>query len=634
MCGIAGFIDRSKKSTSEDLVKMTNVLTHRGPDGEGHVVFKDMLALLGMGHRRLSIIDLNDTGSQPMYFGEWCIVFNGEIYNYKEIRIILEAKGRIFTSQSDTEVILQSFDEWGVRAVDQFIGMFAFVIFNSKTQKVWFFRDRPGVKPFYYYFDGELLLFASELKAFHQHPNFEKQLELNAVAQFMQFGYIMAPQTIYKNTFKLKPGHYIEFDILKFNYIEHPYWKAVDYYNQPKICISEEDAIIETEKLIQSAVDYRMVADVPVGVFLSGGYDSSTITALLQSNRTEKIKTFSIGFNEPGFNEAPYAKQVASHLGTDHNEYYCTVEDARKLIPEIPLYWDEPFADASAIPTMLVSNLAKEKVTVALSADAGDELFGGYSKYSYLRSAIRKTSVIPKGLRKWTAGVLSKIDPGKIPYFNNTYNFQTRYYKGLALLESSDIMEGLSSIAKTYTNQEINALLKRPVLNLGLFDNIPVVEEKYADEISRLLYVDYQTYMVDDVLAKVDRAAMRVSLEGREPLLDHRLLEWSAQLPSELKIKNGVKKYILKEICHKYIPKTIMDRPKMGFGIPIVSWFDIEIKNYMDQYLNKTFIEKQDIFQVDEVDKITSNYLKNKNENILKLWNLIMFQLWYKQWMD
>jgi asparagine synthase (glutamine-hydrolysing) len=633
MCGIAGFIDKTRKSGYEELSNMTETLAHRGPDGKGLIIFNDLNATVGFGHRRLSIIDLHESASQPMYFEDWCIVFNGEIYNYLEIRSSLKALGRVFTTDSDTEVILQAFDEWDLNAVDRFIGMYAFAIINFKKQKLWFFRDRAGVKPFYYYSDGQLLLFASELKAFHEHPRFSKEIDIKGAAQFMQFGYIKAPLTIFKNTFKLKPGHYIEFDISSFQYEEMSYWRALDYYNQPKMTIGDEEAILETEKLMLSAVEYRMVADVPVGVFLSGGYDSSTVTALLQHNRIEKIKTFSIGFNEPGFDEAPFAKKVAAYLGTDHTEYYCTSDDARKLIPEIPNHWDEPFADPSSIPTMLVSKLAREKVTVALSADAGDELFGGYSKYTYILNGAKRNSIIPKPFRNAAAGLLNNIDPGKIPYFNKTYNFQTRYYKGIELLKADGAMDGLSLIAKVFTDAEIDTLLNGRGLATGLSCSIPLIDEQFADDISQLLYTDYQTYMVDDILTKVDRASMSVSLEGREPLLDHRLLEWSARLPSNLKIRNGEKKFILKEICHKYIPKTMMARPKMGFGIPLVNWFDSEISSYVDQYLNQTYLQKQGIFSVIAVSKIVDSYRSSKRENVFKIWNLIMFQIWYERWM-
>lgn len=633
MCGITGFIEKRRISGEDILQNMANVLEHRGPDGMGTVLFDQLSASVGLGHRRLSIIDLHQSAGQPMHFKDWSIVFNGEIYNFREIRSALEKLGRVFKTNSDTEVILQSFDEWGTNAVHHFIGMFAFALLNKEQQKIWFFRDRAGVKPFYYYTDGQTFLFASELKAFHQYPGFKKEIDLQNAAQFIQYGYILAPATIFKHTYKLKPGHFIEFSLQQFSYQEVEYWNISDAYNKPKLSISESDAIAETEKLLISACNYRMVADVPVGVFLSGGYDSSTVTAILQHERTEKLKTFSIGFHEAEFNEAGYARKVAEYLKTDHTEYYCTIDDARKLINEIPQYWDEPFADASAIPTMLVSKLARDKVTVALSADAGDELFGGYTKYTSLLSINKKLGAIPKGIRRTVAGALKRVRPEHIPVLNKTYNYQTRYYKGIALLESAGVEQGLRSIACFFSDQEITRLFKHPVDDPYFLEQIQLLGQD-KDAISRLLNIDYQTYMVDDVLVKVDRATMRVSLEGREPLLDHRLSEWAAQLPSDMKIRNGQKKYILKQICHKYLPKEMMDRPKMGFGIPMVKWFEAEIESLVLTYLDKNFISKQGIFQQHAIDQVISAYRKNSNANVYKLWNLLMFQLWYEKWMS
>jgi asparagine synthase (glutamine-hydrolysing) len=633
MCGITGFIEKRKISEEEVLKNMANVLEHRGPDGMGTILFDQLSASVGLGHRRLSIIDLQESAGQPMHFKDWSIVFNGEIYNYQEIREELQQLGRTFKTNSDTEVVLQSFDEWGTASVQRFIGMFAFALLNKQQEKIWFFRDRAGVKPFYYYTDGQVFLFASELKAFHQYPGFKKQIDLGNAAQFIQYGYVLAPATIFKQTYKLKPGHFIEFSLKDFSYKEVFYWNIADAYNQPKLNISESEAIAETKKLLISACNYRMVADVPVGVFLSGGYDSSTVTAVLQHERTEKLKTFSIGFHEAEFNEAGYARKVAEYLKTDHTEYYCTIDDARKLITEIPQYWDEPFADASAIPTMLVSKLARDKVTVALSADAGDELFGGYTKYTSLLSINKKLGVIPKSLRKTAAGALKCIRPEQIPVLNKTYNYQTRYYKGIALLESAGIEQGLRSIACFFSDQEIRDLFQQPLDAPDFLENIQLLEQD-KDAISRLLNIDYQTYMVDDVLVKVDRATMSVSLEGREPLLDHRLSEWAAQLPSDLKIRNGQKKYILKQICHQYLPKEMMDRPKMGFGIPMVKWFEAEIESLVLKYLDKNYINKQGIFQQSAIDQVIGAYRKNNNANVYKLWNLLMFQLWYEKWMS
>lgn len=635
MCGIAGFIDLSRQTTIADLQKMTDSLEHRGPDGGGYEIFDTRAgSTLGFGHRRLSIIDLHTSASQPMIYSNWSIVFNGEIYNYREIKNELLLLGRSFLTNSDTEVILHAFDQWGHAAVDKFIGMFAFALYNKITGRVFFYRDRAGVKPLYYYYHQGLFLFSSELKAFHQHPGFEKHLDLNSSAQFLQYGYILTPNTIFKNTYKLLPGHYLDFNLENFSITENKYWDVSDFYNRKKLDISEAEAKDETEKLLVSACNYRMVADVPVGVFLSGGYDSSLVAATIQSNTSTKIKTFTIGFEEKIYDEAPYAEKVAAHLGTDHITQYCTIKDAKELIPLIPEFWDEPFADPSSIPTMLVSKLARKSVTVALSADAGDELFGGYTKYSYILNATNKFQLAPKSLRRGLAQVLDKIDPGKIPYFNKTYNFSTRYYKGISLLKSGSAQESLQGIAKFYTDHEIDMLFNKGVRSDGDNFLFTGLLPQYTDTLSALLCADYKTYMVDDILTKVDRASMSVSLEGREPLLDHRLVEFVAQLPSWLKIKNNNKKYLLKEICHQYIPKAIMERKKMGFGIPLVEWFDAEIKLYVDLYLSQEYIKQQGLFNLATVDGIVKRYQWNKSENVFKLWNLIMFQLWYEKWMN
>ena len=633
MCGIAGFIDKTQSSSLVQLNSMTDSLAHRGPDGTGGELFKTGNCILGLGHKRLSIIDLHTHASQPMSFGDWCIVFNGEIYNFQEIKDELIQKGRSFTTQSDTEVILQSFDEWGHSAVHRFIGMFAFALYHKIQNKVFFYRDRAGVKPLYYYTNKDQFLFGSELKAFHRYPAFKKELNIDASAQFLQYGYILAPDTIFRNTYKLKPGHYIDFDLTSFTFTEHKYWDVTDFYNKPKLNINEDEAKRKTEELLISSCKYRMVADVPVGVFLSGGYDSSTVAAILQKENTSKIKTFTIGFEEKKYDEASYAEKVASYLGTDHTTQYCTIKDASQLIPLIPEYWDEPFADASAIPTMLVSKLARKSVTVALSADAGDELFAGYTKYSYILNTSNKIKGIPKSIRSSIAGILQKIDPDSIPYFNSTYNFKTRYYKGISLLKANNVQDGLQGLAMFFTDHEIDQLFKHEVKSDASSFLFSGISEEFADDLSKLLCTDYKTYMVDDILTKVDRASMSVSLEGREPLLDHRLVEFVAQLPNHFKINNGNKKYLLKEICHQYLPKELMERKKMGFGIPLVEWFDAEIKEYINLFLNRNYITTQGLFRFETIDKLLKGYSKNKSENVFKLWNLIMFQLWYERWM-
>jgi asparagine synthase (glutamine-hydrolysing) len=636
MCGIAGYIDYRQKTSKETLVKMTDAMLHRGPDDAGYEIFDVGNAAIGIGQRRLSIIDLSPLGHQPMHSqnDRWSIVFNGEIYNYQEIQKELRSRGYSFKSNSDTEVILNAFDCWGVGAVNRFVGMFAFVLFDKTAQQVYCFRDRAGVKPFYYYWKDGLFLFASELKAFHQHPDFQKQINQQSLAEFLSFGYIGTPNCIFEASHKLPPGHYLQFDIQRSTYDVHCYWNVYDCYNQPTLQIDEQEAITETQKILQSACDYRMVADVPVGVFLSGGYDSSTVAALLQHSRTEKIKTFTIGFHEQNYNEAVYAKQIAQHLGTDHTEYYCTQEDAAAIIPTLAHFYDEPFGDSSAIPTVLVSQVARKQVTVALSADAGDEVFAGYTKYEVILEYQRKLSLMPKNIRSGIANIMDNFVADDIPFFRNTYNANTRYDKIINLLKNENAFDLLYGTSLSMTNSQINSILLNKSESTNYWNKPWITKNLHnKDALSILQAIDYKTYLIDDILTKVDRATMSVSLEGREPFLDHRLIEWVAQLPSNLKYRNGIKKYLLRQITHQYLPKTLMDRPKMGFGIPVVEWLRKDLKMYFDDYFDKNFIEQQGIFDVEAVTNIVKRYQDGKGVNINTIWFLLMFQMWYKRWM-
>ena len=419
--------------------------------------------ITGLGHRRLSIIDLSNAASQPMQFENLYIVFNGEIYNYNEIRDELIAKGHQFSTHSDTEVILHAFKEWGNKCVDRFIGMFAFVIYDKLQQKVFCVRDRAGVKPFFWYHKKGLFLFASELKAFHQHPGFEKEMNTDAVAAFMQYGYVPTPHCIFNDTYKLQPGHTLTLDLQTEKIAIEKYWDVLDFYNKPKLTISLPDAITETERILEKAFQYRMVADVPVGVFLSGGYDSTCVTALLQKNSTSKINTFTIGVHDKGLNEAPFAKATADHLGTNHTEYYCTSHEALEIVPDLPFYYDEPFADSSAIPTTLVSKLARQKVTVALSADAGDEIFAGYNKYDYIARVKNKIDKVPSPLRKGVAAMMQHIPAHKVPYFRHRPLFTSRYKKIMHLLKDSSTKDLLLNMSSLYFSDELNKLfLKTP----------------------------------------------------------------------------------------------------------------------------------------------------------------------------
>ena len=633
MCGITGVIDFNKQSSNEVLLAMTNSLAHRGPDGSGVDLQSENEFQIGFGHRRLSIIDLTENAKQPMQFNQFSITFNGEIYNYKEIKLELEKLNHSFSTTSDTEMIIHAYSEWKEACLEKFIGMFAFVVYDKEKQEVFCARDRVGVKPFFYYWNEGLFLFGSELKAFHQHPSFQKEINLDAVAAFMQYGNVPTNHCIFQNCSKLKPGHYLLFDLKTKKYNSQRYWNVYDAYNSPKQDISMEEAKSGTETILQSAFEYRMVADVPVGVFLSGGYDSACVTALLQKDRTDKLKTFTIGVPDIGLNEAPYAKDVAKHLGTDHHEYACTQKEAIDLIDDLPYYYDEPFADSSALPTTLVSKMAKEKVTVALSADGGDEIFAGYNRYDYLIRYGNKLNKIPGFARKSIGGLMNVIPSNSIPVLKNKYNFHNRYEKLKGILKDPSPEKIMLSLSQQYTDEQIQVVLKDSV---NVLDTAYISNELQKDTFSPLAYmmaIDYQTYLVDDIMQKVDRATMSVSLEGREPFLDHNIIEWAATLPDKFKYHNGVKKHILKEIVHQYIPKEMMDRPKMGFAIPIAKWMNEELKERIDSFINEKNIIEQGIFNWEYILKLKTDFYNGKKEYETKLWYVLMFQMWYAKWM-
>jgi asparagine synthase (glutamine-hydrolysing) len=411
------------------------------------------------------------------------------------------------------------------------------------------------------------------------------------------------------------------------------YWNVYDYYNKPKLKIDLKEAVDETEKILSESFQYRMVADVPVGVFLSGGYDSSCVTALLQKNTSDKIRTFTIGTTDKKLNEAPFARQIAEHLGTDHTEYYCTPREALEIIPQLPYYYDEPFADSSAIPTILVSRLARKNVTVALSADAGDEIFAGYNRYDYISRYGNKLRAIPASFRKMAAAVMDNISSESIPVLRNRYNFHSRYDKLKNLLHNPSPSELLKNLSQVFNQRDIERLFV-PVVN-----ELPTAHESrellpdYYDPLSFMMAVDYQTYMVDDILQKVDRATMSASLEGREPFLDQHIIEWAAQLPSDYKYHDGQKKYILKQIVHKYIPREMMERPKMGFGIPVGTWLSKELKDLVQEYLSDESLDRHGLFHKAEVRKLVNEFFNGRTEKYLKIWYLLMFQMWYRQWM-
>ena len=634
MCGIAGFIDFHKKSTESNIQSMIEPLNHRGPDGEGTSLFKSKAAIIGFGHKRLSIIDLTVTGKQPMTFRHLNITYNGEIYNYQEIKKELIELGHVFNGESDTEMVLHAYAEWGIKAINRFIGMFAIALYDEQKQEVIFIRDRAGVKPLFFYEKEGLFLFSSELKSFHSHPGFEKKLDLNAVAAYMQYGNVPTPHCIFENCVKVKPGYYLKIDLATKTRKEVQYWNVYDFYNQPKLNISFEDAKIQTKELLKSAFNYRMVSDVPVGVFLSGGYDSTTVTSLLQADSTAKLKTFTIGVPDIGLNEAPYAKDIAKHLGTDHTEINCSEEEAINMVKDLAFFYDEPFADSSAIPTTLVSKAARKDVTVALSADGGDEIFGGYNRYDYMYRYGKTLNSIPEFIRKSLVRAMNNINSDSIPILKNKYNFHNRYEKLKAVLNDPSEKEIMLSLSQQFTDQQMKNVMKSDYESLPTMFQSKELLKEFKSPLSYMMAVDFQTYMLDDILQKVDRATMTNSLEGREPMLDHRILEFAAQLPDEYKYHNGVKKRILREITHDYIPEKLLDRPKMGFAIPIAKWLKNDLRDYLEEYLNEDRIVKQGIFNWEFVEKLKIDFYGGRKEYDSKLWYFLMFQMWHEMWME
>lgn len=630
MCGIVGFVDFKKSSTEENLRKMANSLAHRGPDDMG--TYLDFLpeCNIGLGHRRLAILDLSPLGHQPMTWQDLIIVFNGEIYNFKEVRADLELLGYSFISESDTEVILKAFHAWGVKMISHLNGMFSIALYDKIKEKLLLIRDRAGVKPLYWYKKDGLFMFGSELKSFFCHPLFEKKINLNSLSFFLQYGFINQPDSIFEDTHKLSSGHYLEIDLRNGNVRIQQYWDVLDFYTKDKLEVKEEDILNDLDDLLESSCNYRMIADVPVGVFLSGGYDSSLVAAMVQKRATKKVKTFTIGFEEVKFDESTYARKVAEHLGTDHHEYRCTQRDALDLLDQLVYHWDEPFADSSAIPTLLVSKMARNSVTVSLSADGGDELFGGYEKYSSALTYKKFNNYLPsRGL----------IDFGLAPLRGFLVDQQllneSRLYVIDIILSNSKSktpVDYLQNYQKFFLDSELKELSSK----FAIQDFHQRFNPKFnliRDSLDQMMALDYLTYQAEVILTKVDRATMAHSLEGREPLLDYRLLEFVSKIPADLKVKNGVKKYLLKEIVHRYIPKQLMDRPKMGFSIPLVAWLSDDLKDQVSHYLGNEFITKQGIFNSCAIAQLTSRFQLRKDINYAnKIWNLLIFQMWYSKW--
>lgn len=635
MCGIVGIISKGNRRFEGDLEKMISSIAHRGPDAKGMQKWISDDVLVGFGHARLSIIDLNSSANQPMVRNDLqlAITYNGEIYNYKEIKSILTKCGYSFNTESDTEVILSAYHKWGSDCVNHFIGMFAFAIYDFKENKIVFFRDRAGVKPLYYFLSANSIIFGSELKSIICTNEFRKKINNNSLADYLKHGYVAAPHTIYENTYKLLPGHYLQVDLNSFETKLTKYWDVVHFYNMDEFSDSEEILIAQMEDLLHNAFSYRLVSDVPVGLFLSGGYDSAAIAAILQSKLVNKINTFSIGFDEKKYDEAPYAKAIAKHLGTKHNELYCSQQDALGLISKLPDVYDEPFSDSSSIPTMLISKFASDSgIKVALSGDGGDEIFNGYSKYySNLESfeKMAKSGPIKKYFLKTSLSLLNR------PFlYNNLSDLKShRVQKLKNILETNSFNQALRyKIEPIHFNKnDINKLMLSPYESINsAFDRFDEVSIK-KHPVDIMMAIDFQTVMADDYLVKVDRASMKFGLEVREPFLDHRIVEYMARVPFKIKFKNSLAKYILKNIVHKYIPHELLNRPKKGFSIPKKKWLHNDLKELVCDTLNTSYSSSN--LSQKYINDLTNKFYKGHSINEEKIWSLFVYQLWFNKWM-
>jgi asparagine synthase (glutamine-hydrolysing) len=631
MCGFAGYIDFSGQQTPDEVLqKMTNSITHRGPDDFGTYAERMPNCFLGMGFRRLSIIDLSESGHQPMLLedGSMAITFNGEVYNFAEIREELKALGHTFRSGSDTEVILKAFKSWGTSAVSRFIGMFSIALLDKTNQKFHLLRDRVGVKPLFYYYHNGLFLFGSELKAFHCHPGFKKEVDNAALLRFFQFGHVRNPLAIFKDTSKLTPGSCLTLDLTNGKISIAQYWDAYACFDAPKLKLDEKETIAEVHTLLKSAFQYRMIADVPVGIFLSGGYDSTCVSAILQSQAVKPLKTFTIGFEDPRYNEAPYAREVARILGTDHTEIICSTEFARETLLELPEIYDEPFGDSSAIPTLLVSRSAQQYVKVALSADGSDEIFGGYPRYFRSARMLDRYARIPGWIRQLSAGIINQL-----PLNTKNPARHSRLYKLRELLNAKEDFQRYLSIIEPMTFEEAALFLSPTQVIPAPYHEFPGINTAINDRFSLFQALEFWDSLTDDMLQKVDRASMSTSLEVREPFLDHRILEFIARIPNTIKVKNQTPKYLIREIVHQYVPKHLMERPKMGFGIPVETMSKTDFKEIILDTLSSHKVKTHGILNPRVVDSVTQQFYAGKTIDFQRFWFLFMFQLWANRWL-
>ena len=642
MCGLTGFVSAAGSTADElagTLRPMCEAIAHRGPDDSGEWV--DGEYGVALGFRRLAIIDVSPAGHQPMVSvsGRYVLTFNGEVYNFEDLRRELQEGGLApaFRGHSDTEVMLAAFEAWGVEAaVRRFNGMFAIALWDRKLRRLFLIRDRMGVKPLYYGLSGRTFLYGSELKALRRHPDFVGRVDRDVLSLYLRFLYVPAPFSIYEGIHKLTPGAILMFDPASGQTETTIYWSAAEAATRGlghRFQGSEEEASVEVEALLRDAVRIRMISDVPIGAFLSGGIDSSLITALMQAESSTPVRTFTIGFTETNYDEAQYAKAVARHIGTDHTELYMTPDDVVNVIPKLPMMYDEPFADSSQIPTHLVAMLARRHVTVSLSGDGGDELFGGYTRYFLGQTLFRRLRVVPAWIRPAVGRALASLSP-------QTWDRLLGSVRPLlpAALRRPNPGQRIHKVACTVHAGDMDAMYFELVslwLNVVLGANPPeapvMIREtrpQLKDPIERMMYFDQISYLPDDILAKVDRASMAVSLESREPLLDYRLVELAWTLPLSMKVRGGRGKLVLRRVLDRYVPSSLIDRPKMGFGIPIESLLRGRLRDWAESLLDPAVMRAQGFLDPAPIQARWKDHLDGKDQFSYHLWGVLMFQAW------
>lgn len=638
MCGIVGYrvMNGDAGTWAAALPTAVKTLHHRGPDDEGTWYGPD--CRVGLGHRRLSILDLSPLGHQPMMSacGNWAMVFNGEIYNFKSIRAELEPLGHRFAGTGDSEVILAAFAQWGPQAVNRFIGMFAIALWHKPTQQLHLLRDRLGVKPLYYHWDGKVLAFASELKALRAFSGWQVEIDPDALSDYLRYGYITDPRSIYRRVFKLPPAHRVVLDSQGALQL-HRYWNVTDHAGR-RANQGEEELADELEALMIDAFKYRMISDVPVGVFLSGGVDSSVLAALLQKHGGQQIKTFTIGFDVPQYDESPFAGEVAKHLGTDHHCRILKVDDAKRLLPRWGDLYDEPFGDESGIPTLMVSQVAAEQVKVVLSADGGDELFSGYNGHTTTLEQWGRIAGLPQSVRSMTASAIcgmraAAIDESLAARSGETLQrLRSSTFSRLArigdFVGSRGVGELFDKALAHFRHAELTALTGHTAQRRPLADAYPGVDGE------KLCLWDLHHYMPGDVLTKVDRATMAVSIEGREPLIDHRLAEFAFSLPFNMRRGALGGKHLLKKVLYRHVPRALVDRPKRGFGAPVKQWLAGDLHGLVSEHLDPQRIVRQGIFD----PALVQGYVKRMRAGDVgvrqRVWMLVAFQMWHQRWMS